>query len=45
MKNMKKLASVLLVLVMVLGLTTTAFAIEGSSITINNAVVGQTYTI
>lgn len=46
MKNMKKLASLLLVLVMALALTVPAFAEgETGSITINDAVVGQTYTI
>ena len=46
MKHMKKLASLLLALVMVMGLATTAFAAgETGTITINNAVVGQTYTV
>lgn len=52
MKHAKKLASLLLVLVMVFALTATAFAdgTEGDStttgtITITNAVPGQTYTI
>ena len=46
MKQVKKLASVLLALVMALALTATAFA-EGKtgSITINDAVKDQTYTI
>ena len=46
MKQVNKLASVLLALVMALALTATAFAEgETGSITINDAVVGQTYTI
>ena len=46
MKHMKKLASLLLALVMVMGLATTAFAAgETGTITIKNAVVGQTYTV
>ena len=46
MKHAKKLASLLMALVMVLSLATTAFAEgETGSITINDAVVGQTYTI
>ena len=46
MKHVKKLASVLLALVMALALASTAFAEgETGSITINDAVVGQTYTI
>lgn len=48
MKHVKKLVSILLVLVMVLGLTTTTLAAQegeltGGSITIDNAVSGQTY--
>ena len=48
MKHAKKLASLLLVLVMVLSLATTAFAVQqgtltGGSITINDAVPGQIY--
>ena len=49
MKHLKKLASFLLVLVMVLSVTTTAFAEEGGetttkgSITITNALGGETY--
>jgi LPXTG-motif cell wall-anchored protein len=52
MKHAKKLASLLLALVMVLGLATTAFAQEfdvasdeAGSITISNAAKGETYTI
>ena len=46
MKRTKRIASVLLALVMALSLITTAFAAgETGSITINNAVVGKTYTI
>ena len=46
MKRTKRIASVLLALVMALSLITTAFAAgETGSITIDNAVVGQTYTI
>ena len=46
MKLTKKLASLLLALVMALSLATTAFAAgETGSITIDNAVNGQTYTI
>ena len=45
MKQVRKLASVLLALVMALALTATAFAEgETGSITINDAVVGQTYS-
>ena len=46
MKHAKKFASLLLALVMAFALATTAFAEgETGSITINDAVVGQTYTI
>ena len=46
MKRTKRIASVLLALVMPLSLITTAFAAgENGSITIDNAVVGKTYTI
>ena len=46
MNHMKKLASILLVLIMVLTVATTAFAAETTgSITINDAIVGQTYTV
>ena len=46
MKRTKRIASVLLALVMALSLITTAFAAgETGSITIDNAVVGKTYTI
>ena len=50
MKKIKKLLCMLIAVVMVMGLTTTAFAeqqgtIDGGSITINDAVVDQTYNI
>lgn len=45
MKHVKKLASLLLALTMAFALATTAFAAETGSITINDAVVGQTYTV
>lgn len=46
MKHLKKLASLLLALVMVLSLATTAFAAESNgSITVNSALKGETYTI
>lgn len=50
MKRMKKFASLLLALVMVLSLSTTVFAaqegtIDGGSITIKNPVIGQKYNI
>lgn len=51
MKRMKKLAGLLLAMVMVFSVALTAFAEEGTnndtkgSITISNAVAGQTYTI
>ena len=52
MKKMKKFASLMLALIMVLSLTVTAFAAEEKSIptgegtiTIDNAVSGQTYTL
>ena len=50
MKHMKKLASLLLALVMVFAMGTTAFAVQegeltGGSITIDNAVKDQTYSI
>ena len=45
MKHVKKLASLLLALVMVCALATTAFAAgETGSITVDNPVAGQTYT-
>lgn len=46
MKHAKKFAGLLLALVMVFAMATTAFAAdETGSITINDAVVGQTYTV
>ena len=48
MKKVSKILSLLLALVLVLGLAATAFADSTAttgSITINNAVVGQTYTV
>ena len=46
MKHAKKFASLLLALVMAFALATTAFAAgEPGSITINDAVVGQTYSV
>lgn len=45
MKHTKKFAGFLLALVMVLALSVTAFAADDGSITIENAVVGQTYNI
>lgn len=44
MKTAKKLASLLLALVMVLSLATTAFAAGTGSITVDNPIAGQTYT-
>lgn len=43
MKRMKKLASLLLAMVMVLSMTITAFADDTYSITINNSAEGHTY--
>ena len=45
MRNAKKLASLLLALAMLLTLSVNVFAAGEGSITIGNAVVGQTYTI
>lgn len=45
MKNMKKLASILLALVMVFTMTTFAFAADDGSITITNPTAGETYKV
>ena len=45
MKRTKRIASVLLALVMALSLITTAFAEGSNSITVNNAQAGETYKI
>lgn len=50
MKQLKKLASLLLALAMIVAMSTTAFAASGvndnsGTITIDNAVSGQTYTV
>ena len=45
MKHMHKIASLLLALVMVFALATTAFAADTNSITVKNAVNGQTYKL
>lgn len=42
---MKKIFSILLVVVMLMAMSTTAFAAGNGSITIDNAVIGETYTI
>ena len=44
MKHIKKLASLLLAVVMILALATTAFAADNKTITITNAKKGHTYT-
>ncbi len=44
MKHARKLASLLLALVMVFALATTAFATGSGSITVDNPIAGQTYT-
>lgn len=44
MKHARKLATLLLALVMVLSLATTAFAAGTGSITVDNPITGQTYT-
>ena len=45
MKHAKKIASLLLALVMVLGMSVTTFAAGTNSITVNGAKAGETYTI
>lgn len=45
MKSMKKLASLLLALAMIFTLATTAFAEGTNTITVNNTVANETYTI
>ena len=45
MKHAKKLASLLLALVMVFAVATTAFAAGNGTITVNNTVRGADYTI
>lgn len=45
MKHTKKIASLLLALVMILALATTAFAAGTNSITVNNAQKGETYKL
>ena len=44
MKHARKLASLLLALVMVFALATTAFAADNGTITVDNPIAGQTYT-
>ncbi len=45
MRKLKRLASLLLALVMCFGLTCTAFAADDGSITITNAAEGETYSV
>ena len=45
MKSMKRLASLLLALAMIFTLATTAFAVGTNTITVNNTVANETYTI
>ena len=44
MKTVARIASLLLALVMVFGLSVTAFAAETGTITVDNPIAGQTYT-
>ena len=44
MKTVARIASLLLALVMVFGLSVTAFAAETGTITVDNPIAAQTYT-
>ena len=45
MKKMKKIFALLIAMVMVLGMSTSVFAADKGSITINNTAIGETYSI